>query len=218
MAEGEGRTDGGEDLFEDLDKFFAPIQDVDWPETKEPARRAPPSDPAEPGPEGEGEPGAEPEPTGPTPGQEDLFEEPAEPPITVRSPSGDDAEEDDGVTSFLFESEAEEELEDRGAISEEAFTQPPNAYVDLPGPEGTEEESAVAELIEEGRPGVDEPAPDLDAVEAAADHFAESVREEVEVEPGSGSVQPDTEEVQIAALLGDEEDLQEVGEPEPPRT
>ena len=36
MAEGEGGKDGGEDLFEDLDKFFAPIQDVDWPETAEP--------------------------------------------------------------------------------------------------------------------------------------------------------------------------------------
>ena len=34
----EGREDreGREDLFEDLDKFFAPIQDVDWPETVEP--------------------------------------------------------------------------------------------------------------------------------------------------------------------------------------
>jgi phosphatidate cytidylyltransferase len=27
----------GDDLFEDLDKFFAPIQDVDWPEPSEPA-------------------------------------------------------------------------------------------------------------------------------------------------------------------------------------
>lgn len=28
----EGRDRGGEDLFEDFDKFFAPIEDVDWPE------------------------------------------------------------------------------------------------------------------------------------------------------------------------------------------
>ncbi len=32
MADEEGREQRSEDLFEDLDKFFAPIQDVDWPE------------------------------------------------------------------------------------------------------------------------------------------------------------------------------------------
>jgi phosphatidate cytidylyltransferase len=31
----------GEDLFEDLDKFFAPIRDVDWDEPEEPTERAP---------------------------------------------------------------------------------------------------------------------------------------------------------------------------------
>ena len=36
MAEDEGRGEG-EELFEDLDKFFAPIQDVDWPEPSKPA-------------------------------------------------------------------------------------------------------------------------------------------------------------------------------------
>ena len=34
MPEDEKGTEG-EDLFEDLDKFFAPIQDVDWPESSE---------------------------------------------------------------------------------------------------------------------------------------------------------------------------------------
>ena len=29
------KRDGSDDLFEDLDKFFAPIQDVDWPEPDE---------------------------------------------------------------------------------------------------------------------------------------------------------------------------------------
>ena len=36
----------GDDLFEDLDKFFAPIRDVDWPEPDEPDARRPPA-PAE---------------------------------------------------------------------------------------------------------------------------------------------------------------------------
>ena len=35
MPEDEERNGEGEDLFEDLDKFFAPIQDVDWPESSE---------------------------------------------------------------------------------------------------------------------------------------------------------------------------------------
>ena len=38
--EGEGNK---EDLFEDLDKFFAPIQDVEWPEPT-----APPAEPSSP--------------------------------------------------------------------------------------------------------------------------------------------------------------------------
>ena len=51
MPEDEEKTEG-EDLFEDLDKFFAPIQDVDWPESSEPAtpEAAPPGQPdTEPG-------------------------------------------------------------------------------------------------------------------------------------------------------------------------
>ena len=43
MPESTGSGTGsseGEDLFEDLDKFFAPIQDVDWPETSDPAPSA----------------------------------------------------------------------------------------------------------------------------------------------------------------------------------
>jgi phosphatidate cytidylyltransferase len=42
------KRDGSDDLFEDLDKFFAPIQDVDWPEPDEPAPApASPPPPAE---------------------------------------------------------------------------------------------------------------------------------------------------------------------------
>ncbi|MGZ8604501.1 MAG: phosphatidate cytidylyltransferase [Actinomycetota bacterium] len=238
MAEGEGRGDSGEDLFEDLDKFFAPIQDVEWPETAEPKR-----EPAQPPAEDEAaedeateadelpDLGSEPDGTSafeepirissladdedveaeaPAPqvaGQEDLFEA-----------SDDGSDQEDGVSSFLFETDAEEELQTEGAISEEAFTQAPSAYVDLPSPEGEiEGEDAVAELLEEER--TDEPAPDLEAVEAAADHFAESVREERAAAPDAGSTGTVTEEVQIAALLGnDDDDLPEDGEPEPPRT
>jgi hypothetical protein len=49
VAEDEDRTEG-EELFEDLEKFFAPIQDVDWPGRPRPgpgpsARRASPARP-----------------------------------------------------------------------------------------------------------------------------------------------------------------------------
>lgn len=37
------KRDGSDDLFEDLDKFFAPIQDVDWPETDAPEPANPPA-------------------------------------------------------------------------------------------------------------------------------------------------------------------------------
>lgn len=250
MSKGEGRGEGGtergEDLFEDLDKFFAPIQDVDWPETGDPS--APPKE-ASHGPteddevapaieEGPGpaetvapfegpvriesdEEDLEPS-TRPTPGQEDLFAGPAaegeQAEVSVWSTGASDATEDeagdDGVSSFLFESEAEDDLEP-GEISESSFAGSPSAYVDLPGPRT--EDDAVAELEE----GAMEPAPDLDAVEAAAEHFAESVRGEAsaEAEPPTTTGRP-TEEIQIAALLGDDEDEtdSEPGHPEGTRT
>ena len=100
-------------------------------------------------------------------------------------------EEQDGVDSFLFEAEAESY-----DVDEAAGEAGSGGYVDLPG-----DEPGVAELIEETV--VVEDAPDIEAVEAAADHFAESVRDEVQVEPEAPGPQP-TEEVAIAQLLGEE--------------
>jgi phosphatidate cytidylyltransferase len=203
----------GEDLFEDLDKFFAPIQDVDWPESTEPGdapartgTRSTPSSATE---------AAEPAADAPiriedldegeetvAEGQEDLFA--SQPRDEERDLEGDD---EDGVSSFLLESEAEaEELGPEEAIDEGALSRAPGAYVDLPGPDD-EDEPAVAELDEPG--GVPDRAPDLEAVEAAADRFAESVRDEVSVERAPGGA---TEEIQIASLLGEDED-EDVAEP-----
>ncbi len=237
MAEDEGRNEG-EDLFEDLDKFFAPIRDVDWPETPEPetlppreaprgpeggAETEPPDETAQPSPETAGEPEeAEPfepdvrverlepaEQEGPATGETEAprIEEPTELEGSAELEEPElGVEEGEGVAAFLFESEAEgyaegvEGVEGAQEISEERFTRPPDAYVDLPAPKEEGQEEAVAELVEEVRSAAEEEPPDLEAVEAAAEHFAESVREEVSVEPGT----PETEEVQIAALLGDE--------------
>ena len=247
MTEGEGRGEG-EDLFEDLDKFFAPIQDVDWPESSgaapsraaepeprepeprepEPALEAPDRGTQEPEPapslEAEdSEPAAEvptadrdatmgsdvvdvsePAPgTGepasvPGPGQEDLFA--PEPVAAGGGSEGGDADADDGVASFLFESEAEEY--DEIDVKSTEMPAAPGGYVDLPGPD----DDAVAELIEDEV----EEAPDIEAVEAAAEHFAESVRDEVQLEPSgeAGPAEPrtvlqPTEEVAIATLLAD---------------
>lgn len=228
MAEG---TDEGEDLFEELDKFFAPIRDVDWPEPAEPPSRPGEGKPEERAASLEAEEAEEPqawaaeeaeaiqaaegsEASGPIPGQEELLIE-AEPERGQVPVAGEEEPEEGGVASFLFEAEAEEygeEEEVEVAISEESFARAPDAYVDLPTPE------PEAELVEEEAAAEEEP-PDLDAVEAAAEHFAESVREEVRVEPEAVATEQPTEEVQIAALLGEEvaEEVEPEGEPEAPR-
>jgi phosphatidate cytidylyltransferase len=217
----------GEDLFEDLDKFFAPIQDVDWPESSEgtgsgtgsgTAQGADRSDepaPAEPQPAEPEQPEREPDAARSStmafetqPEDHDAEEADAQEPATAQPSGGGELftapetpsdaevepkveEEQDGVGSFLFESEAE-----GYDIDQAAGEAGSGGYVDLPG-----DEPGVAELIEETV--VVEEAPDIEAVEAAADHFAESVRDEVQVEPEAPVPQP-TEEVAIAQLLGEE--------------
>ena len=209
----------GEELFEDLDKFFAPIQDVDWPEPSEPSPSAPESpreaEPPEPEPvlvEAPTKEEEEEEAT-PEPQEAPLFAPQEGPAPAEAAPSDRDEQEEDeldaaGAESFLFETETEaEEYEEL----EEAQVRPVGAaYVGLPG----DEDDAVAELIEETEPGFEE-APDLEAVEAAAEHFAPSVREETEAE--QPPVSPPTEEIAIAELLGDE-GAEELAEPEGART
>jgi phosphatidate cytidylyltransferase len=168
VPEGENK----DDLFEDLDRFFAPIQDVDWPETTDPSSerseetrddtdstatyeeiRLPEADEDAVDAETGGQPAS-----GQLFGERDdaptSWDEGEPDPSALLEPSGVAADEDD--------------------ISVESFTQPPSAYVDLPG---THDE-VEADLDE---PIADEP-PSEEAVEAAVDHFAESVRDEVTVE------------------------------------
>ena len=217
MPEDEEGTEG-EDLFEDLDKFFAPIQDVDWPESSEgtgsgttqAADRSQEPAPAEPKPPEPVQPEREPDAarsstmafeTQPEDEAEeaDALEPDAAQPsgggellTAPETPSDDEVvEEQDGVDAFLFEAEAESY-----DVDEPAGEAGSGGYVDLPG-----DEPGVAELIEETV--VVEDAPDIEAVEAAADHFAESVRDEVQVEPEAPVPHP-TEEVAIAQLLGEE--------------
>ncbi len=163
-------SENKDDLFEDLDKFFAPIQDVDWPETRTP------EGPTEEPPAGEVAP-----PAGHAAPEEreaaEVTEPMFEPPPAEGVPPSFEARDEPDPSSLLepggllgTEEEREEDL------SVESFTQPPSAYVELPEARGDVE----AELEE---PMPEEP-PSVEAVEAAADHFAESVREEVSVDPG----------------------------------
>jgi phosphatidate cytidylyltransferase len=155
--------DNKDDLFEDLDKFFAPIQDVDWPENPsaapagEQAQAPPDTDTREPV---IGEPddssGA-----GSTSGQEDLAE--GSSPLEA------------GSKESVWGEEASAE------ISEETFGRAPSAYVDLPGPsEEEEEEPETGSPLLEASAENEEPSPE--AVEAAAEHFAESVRDEADLD------------------------------------
>jgi len=214
VPEDEEKTEG-EDLFEDLDKFFAPIQDVDWPESSEPATpQAPPADQRE---------EAQPEPEEPAEAGRDstmAFETAPEEPVSEAAeapgaasgdlfadseptPAGDEDADVEEVDAFLFEAEAEGDDGKAGG-------EPGADYVELPG----DEDAGVAEL-EETAAAAEEP-PDIEAVEAAADHFAESVRDEVAAEPDPDAPHQ-TEEVAIAELLGDQDAAAE-GEPESTRT
>jgi phosphatidate cytidylyltransferase len=197
--------DKDDELFEDLDKFFAPIQDVDWPETESPPSRATTAT---------GSPPSSEEP----PARVELDEE-EEGELEEDEEVGEEAEllaeEDDELDEEEGEDLEEEEEDD---LSVEAFTQPPAEYVDLPGV-AEDEVTPVAEL-DEG-PAV-ERGPSPEEVEAAAEHFASSVRDEVELEPGAGP--EDEEDRGIAGLLGTEGEGEEeaeeltLEEPEPVRT
>jgi phosphatidate cytidylyltransferase len=189
--------DDKDDLFEDLDKFFAPIQDVDWPEDQAPVSGA--TEPEEPA------------------AREPAHDETAEP--GSRRADEEDTTRNEGLSE---ETRGEREEERQGGeplggveteehISVESLTQAPQAYVDLPGPE-EEEESAVSELEEPE--AAEKPSPE--AVEAAAEHFAESVRDEVRVEP-----EPEPTETSLPSLLGGADEVEErilagLGEQEQP--
>ena len=233
MPDDEERSEG-EELFEDLDKFFAPIQDVDWPESAAPEPRAP-EPPASDAGSSASEPASLEPPVlveaevEPEPETAEVIEEAEglEEDLGSAAPAaawsledegegegaGEGEGEAGGVGSFLFETEAEEYegLEEEEEEAEGVTIV--GGYVELPGAE--EEGEAVAELIEEAEPELEE-APDLEAVEAAADHFAESVRDEVRIEQ-EPRVSPRTEEIAIAELLG-EEGAEELAEPEGART
>lgn len=206
MGEGEDREDR-EDLFEDLDKFFAPIQDVDWPESAEPGPAAPVDQPEEP-PGSESEPAAEETATAEEPVETEALFTPSETPAPAWPREADEDEE--SIEAFLFAGEDEGEEVDIGAAISSERERAPEAYVDLPGAGEEDELEAVAEPIEEP-----EEAPSAQDVEAAAEHFAESVREEVTLGelPTTGyDTQPDAGIEELLAPSSEGADLEEEAE------
>ncbi len=188
----------GEELFEDLDKFFAPIRDVDWEETEEP----PPATARE-------EHVAVRPPEVPSPSQPE--------PTAVDDEQEDDSWFDTGEIQPVSADQEDDRQEDVFAGSTDEPTQVVQP-ADLEAPE--EPESERAGIFE----GEASPAsPTEEDLEAAAEHFAGSFRDEsYSTEPVDVFGDEDDEATTIGDLLSDEgpdqveEDLlAEMREPSP---
>jgi phosphatidate cytidylyltransferase len=203
----------GDDLFEDLDKFFAPIKDVDWDDTEDAAGRAPQEEhvavrPTEP---------AAPAATGVTPaepsGTSPAANAPGEPARAPARPADDDAAwYDTGVIEPIeVDTTASEEFEDEPEVDSvrilEAEDAPstaggqPDLFIDED--EGTGEEASDETASHEAasarsaeRPSApagssespSEPSraadePSEEDLEAAAEHFAGPTRQTYDTAP-----------------------------------
>jgi phosphatidate cytidylyltransferase len=154
-----GETRNGDELFEDLDKFFAPIQDVDWDEPDAPRGQPPQEEHVE---VHAGERTPAPEHV-PVPDIDDLGE------------SGDGSDEpwegsevaDDDIDGPEFDEEERVVLVDEDDVPDVPATSP--GQEDLFGGDTSDEQ----------------PGPSDEDLEAAAEHFAGSFREDetYETEP-----------------------------------
>jgi phosphatidate cytidylyltransferase len=158
-----------DDLFEDLDKFFAPIKDVEWDEPEEPA-------------------------SAPAPEEEHVTvrEEQPEPPVTV--PEAQEEEEEAASSAAVFEDE-----EDEGDWYDTASLEPVDQALGRTAADELDEEPSTAQPAamageddeeaalfgrpsseDEDWPGDDEEEverPTAEDLEEAAAHFADPVDE-----------------------------------------
>jgi phosphatidate cytidylyltransferase len=148
----------GEELFEDLDKFFAPIRDVDWDEPEEPAAV--------------------------TPSEEHVWvrtEEPPtaeistpepEPPATAAAAEDDEAWHDTGQLEQIDEILGEPEQSEVVMVGEVD-----DGANDQPAADGPEQVSSVWEQPPNAyeEPDVVVRAPSDEELQAAAEHFAGSI-------------------------------------------
>jgi phosphatidate cytidylyltransferase len=189
----------GDDLFEDLDKFFAPIKDVDWDEPEEPAGTAPREEHVAVRAE---EPTAQVEEP---PSQAD------EPPSRAEEPPGPAAPEPPPPPALEIPDEDEDVAEawyDTGVLepieaAEPDLTVDTGETVRIIGQEPEVDESQADLFAEEPplEPGAVEPSED--DLEAAAEHFAGSIREEERYDTAPlGDDFEDDEEPEPSATVG----------------
>jgi phosphatidate cytidylyltransferase len=212
-----------DDLFEDLDKFFAPIKDVEWEERQEPTSTEPPEE------EHVDVRPSDPVVTVPTFGDEDdtdddVFGEPA---ATQASFPGEDADEqDEGDGSEWYDTAALETVEDVSAGSDDVEPTSSTAAMDDDWP-GDAAERPSAEELEEAAAHFagSSPEPDMPASarvvqideDTADDLLDELGGEPARVEPYGdlvgddvgavpyGDDEEDVEEEDVFAAMADEE-------------
>jgi phosphatidate cytidylyltransferase len=158
---------GGDDLFEDLDKFFAPIRDVDWESDEAPAASG----------------GSHEEHVAVRPSETDPIVL-AEEPETTTSPVVDDDEDDEDSwydTSVLepIDELMGEAIGDEDVDADDAT----DAGSDVEGAGATDQGDLfdVPEASEE-TPHADGETPSAEDIEAAAEHFSDSNRVDDEVD------------------------------------
>ncbi|MEX0983627.1 MAG: phosphatidate cytidylyltransferase [Actinomycetota bacterium] len=195
----------GDELFEDLDKFFAPIRDVDWEDEDQPAAQSA--------------------------AEEHVEVRPADVPGTPEPPEtilADDADDDDDDWY------GDETVETGQDLQEDLTTEMEPVVVidddDVPAEEDAELAQAGLFVEVEDEPDDTWPAEDVDApagptdedLEAATAHFAGSIREEATYETAPIDVMDEGSD--LLADLGAAEDIEEdilgdLHEPAgPPRT
>jgi phosphatidate cytidylyltransferase len=192
---------GADDLFEDLDKFFAPIKDVDWPGSEDEGQKT--SEAAEPVRSEEehvkvhvSDPASREEPA-PSKGSGSSSEGEI-PPSPVGVGSTQDRPDDEEAA--WYDTETLEADDIQMTPSEEEPSAEPREWKDV------DDISSVR---------VEEPPPSDEEVEAAAEHFAESLRSEeqrsveTETSDAASETQVYAPDVLLGELEGDETEAAE---------
>jgi phosphatidate cytidylyltransferase len=214
--------DERDDLFEDLDKFFAPIKDVEWEEPEEPDQPAPSEAPDE---EHVSVRSSEPYVTVPSADEDELEDEEgsAEPPTqpSFSDQATDDDDEDDG--SDWYDTAALETIDESSAVygsagstgtsAGDADDDWPSGAADRPSAEELEEaaahfagspsddEGASARVVQIDEENADELLDELGGEPARVEPYGDLGGEDV----GAVPYEDDEEEDDVFAALADEE-------------
>ena len=158
---------GGDDLFEDLDKFFAPIRDVDWESDETPAASG----------------GSEEEHVAVRPSEPDPVVIADEPEVTVSPVSSTIEDEEDDEDAWYDTSVLEpidelmgEAIEDEDIDTDlDAVVGADPATEDATDPEGPTDQGGLFDVPQAAGDGSDDDEPSPEDIEAAAEHFSGSI-------------------------------------------